>query len=116
MLLRNELQAEEIYIEDRNFTIEKDYIPSLYKLIEMPEKKTVPNLFSFGYYEQEIHPTWENIFTGELVKWDINNFTTFERIKKQYSNIELITEENRIEYLKRAIEIIEHYEGKFMKK
>lgn len=118
MLLKSEVKAGEVYIEDKDkiFSIldrDKEFIPGLYQIVEEPHKyySHSMNPFEKGH-EEESNPTWENIVTGELVTWGAHCFSTIERIKKQYANIEHILDDDRIKYLKAAMRVINEYEGK----
>lgn len=94
MLLNSEIQLGEIYVYDTevNF-LHEDELPQLYHMV------------------QDAKPVFENIETGELVGYSTRCFTTIERIKKQYENIEKITNEYRKEFVKKAYQVILDYES-----
>lgn len=110
MLLESEIICGEIYIEDKDFIFDKK-APALWQLVQAPETKTRISSSCFGGKETyETNPVWENIYTCELVNWGTHCFTSIDRIKKQYFNINKVNDEKRREYLKEAFKLINEYE------
>jgi hypothetical protein len=108
MLLSNEIHAGEIYVEDKQFGFSKSK-PQLFQMVEEGKEIKERGLFT-ETTTSKINPKWENIATGELVDWGTHCFTTIERIKRQYFNIDLIQDKDRAEYVRQAFELIQKYE------
>ena len=108
MLLNNEVKAGEIYVYDPEINF-GDESPSLWQIVEMP--KEVESIgMDMKYHMEMSNPTWENIYTGELVTWGSHCFTTIERMKKQFFNINMVSKNHRSEYVKKAFKLISDYE------
>jgi len=105
MLLHNEVRLGEIYVEDKDFFVGEQLPVNLFQLIELPTTKC-----TYGLYGDKIdtltNPIWENIATGELVNWGTHCFSTIDRIKTQYKNIDKVHDEKRKKYLQQAIKLI----------
>ena len=108
MLLNSEVKAGEVYVYDPEINIGGDG-PSLWQIVEMP--KEVESIgMDMKHHKQMSNPTWENIYTGELVSWGSHCFTTIERMKRQFFNINMIHKKSRSEYVKKAFKLISDYE------
>lgn len=110
MLLDSEVRSGEIYVSDKEISIimgeEK---PQLFQLVQDP--KVIKREGMFGECTTDTtNPIFENLKTGELVNWGTHCFTTIERMKKQYANIDSITDKRRAEYVSAAYDAITAYE------
>ena len=111
MLLDCEIKAGEIYVSDFKVVISSDdRKPQLFQMVQQPEE--IRNAGMFGIERSTRNALYENIVTGELTDWGTHCFTTLERIKKQYANIDSITDKSRVEYVKEAYKVISDYESK----
>ena len=111
MLLDCEIKAGEIYVSDfKGIILPDDRKPQLFQMVQQPEE--IRNAGMFGIERSTRNALYENIVTGELTDWGTHCFTTLERIKKQYANIDSITDKSRVEYVKEAYKVISDYESK----
>ena len=111
MLLEREIVSGEIYVNDKDdLLLSKEEPVSLWQLVEAPVEKIRHGMLSPVPETYTTQPIWENIFTKELVRWGTHCFTTIDRIKEQYNNIDKLHNEKRVNFLKDAMEVIEEYE------
>lgn len=111
MLLESEIQVGEIYVTDFEMKLDPERnIPKLFQMVQVPTKRKEPSMFSFEEVENEINGIYENIVTGELVNYGTHCFSTIERLKKQYVNIDSIAKD-RVEFVRAAYFIIVAYEN-----
>jgi hypothetical protein len=116
MLLKNEIQLGEIYVTDygRIISFDKEDKPQLFQMVQEPRTvRESRGLFDIKLpSENEINGIYENIVTGELIHYGTQCFSTLERIKKQFQNIDSITDEDRRAYVKEAYTVIKAHEAK----
>jgi hypothetical protein len=112
MLLENEVKAGEIYVSDKSrIILSDDEKPQLFQMVQEPVVTISHGMFGETSTDKR-NAIWENVVTSELVDWGTHCFTTIERMKKQYANIDSITDKRRAEYVKEAYAVISAYEEK----
>jgi hypothetical protein len=110
MLLDSEIRSGEIYVLDREFILDTDTkTPQLFQMVQEPQVIRSASLYG-GLETSKANGIYENIATGELVNCGTRCFTTINRIKKQYANINSIFDKSRIEFVKEAFGVISAYE------